>query len=426
MGGGMKYWWEFEKRAHQLKDTLRVTSVHGFITKSKKFQEHYRELFRESRNRLTEMMSEGGSLNLCFEKMEGNMITEWKDIPVELLMRILNLVDDRTVIIASGVCSGWRDAISFGLTRLSLSWCKKDMNSLVLSLAPKLVKLQTLVLRQDKPQLEDNAVEAIANHCHELQDLDLSKSLKLTDHSLYSLARGCTNLTKLNLSGCTSFSDTALAYLTRICRKLKVLNLCGCVEAVSDSALQAIGENCSQMQSLNLGWCEKISDDGVMSLAYGCPDLRSLDLCGCVLITDESVVALANRCVHLRSLGLYYCRNITDRAMYSLAQSGVKNKHEMWRSVKKGNFDEEGLRNLNISQCTYLTPSAVQAVCDTFPALHTCSGRHSLVMSVEDEVIELQTKIQARSGREREDVLKLLTNISKRWGSLRFQKKRFC
>nr|BAC42507.1 unknown protein [Arabidopsis thaliana] len=118
-----------------------------------------------------------------------------------------------------------------------------------------------------------------------------------------------------------------------------------------------------------------------MSLAYGCPDLRTLDLCSCVLITDESVVALANRCIHLRSLGLYYCRNITDRAMYSLAQSGVKNKHEMWRAVKKGKFDEEGLRSLNISQCTYLTPSAVQAVCDTFPALHTCSGRHSLVMS---------------------------------------------
>ncbi|XP_010416626.1 PREDICTED: F-box protein SKP2B [Camelina sativa] len=333
------------------------------------------------------MVSEGETrkeLSRCFEKMkmEGYVISEWKDIPVELLMRILSLVDDdRTVIIASGICSGWRDAVSLALTRLSLSWCKKNMNSLVLSLAPKFVKLQTLVLRQDKPQLEDNAVEAIANHCHELQDLDLSKSLKLTDRSLYSLARGCTSLTKLNLSGCTSFSDTALAYLTRFCRKLKILNLCGCVEAVSDNALQAIGENCNQLQSLNLGWCENISDDGVMSLAYGCPDLRTLDLCGCVLITDESVVALANRCVHLRSLGLYYCRNITDRAMYSLAQSGVKNKHEMWRAVKKGKFDEEGLRSLNISQCTYLTPSAVQAVCDTFPALHTCSGRHSLVMS---------------------------------------------
>lgn len=112
------------------------------------------------------------------------------------------------------------------------------MNNLVLSLAPKLTKLQTLVLRQDKPQLEDNAVEAIANSCHDLQDLDLSKSFKLSDRSLYALARGCPNLTRLNISGCTSFSDHALAYLCGFCRKLKILNLCGCVKAATDYALQ--------------------------------------------------------------------------------------------------------------------------------------------------------------------------------------------
>ncbi|KAK9270590.1 hypothetical protein L1049_026172 [Liquidambar formosana] len=93
------------------------------------------------------MIGEGGlrieDLNLCFEKlvmiasgmgdgdggsgsgemrkMRGGVITEWKDIPMELLLRIVSLVDDRTVIIASGVCSGWRDAICLGLTHLSLS-----------------------------------------------------------------------------------------------------------------------------------------------------------------------------------------------------------------------------------------------------------------------------------------------------------------
>lgn len=79
-------------------------------------------------------------LNTCFEKlmmvaggevsgnsakgvrMEGGVISDWKDIPVELLMQILGLVDDQTVISASGVCRGWRDAVCFGLTRLSLSW----------------------------------------------------------------------------------------------------------------------------------------------------------------------------------------------------------------------------------------------------------------------------------------------------------------
>ena len=175
-----------------------------------------------------------------------------------------------------------------------------------------------------------------------------------------------------------------------------------------------------------------------MNLAYGCPDLRAIDLCGCVLITgilfklvlfptefsiwgafcristlglswdkpsvdfictkcryswlnvcwfddisDDSVVALANSCRHLRSLGLYYCQNITDRAMYSLAQSRMKGKHEVsWASVKnRYEEEEEGLTNLNISQCTALTPPAVQALCDSFPALHTCSGRHSLIIS---------------------------------------------
>lgn len=112
------------------------------------------------------------------------------------------------------------------------------MNNMVLSLAPKFTKLQTLILRQDKPQLQDNAVEVIASYCHELQDLDLSKSFKLRDSSLFAVAHGCQNLTKLNISGCSAFSDTALAYLATFCRKLKYLNLCGCVKAASDKALK--------------------------------------------------------------------------------------------------------------------------------------------------------------------------------------------
>ncbi|KAK9080741.1 hypothetical protein SSX86_000499 [Deinandra increscens subsp. villosa] len=306
---------------------------------------------------------------------------DWSEIPMELLVRIVCLLDDRTVIVASAVCGGWRDAIRCGLTRISFSWCKNNMNNLVLSLAPKFKNLRGLILRQDKAQLVDNVVETIANNCRDLEDLDLSKSFKLSDRSLYALAHGCQKLVKLNISGCSSFSDNALAYLSSCCRKLKILNLCGCVKAASDKALKAIGCNCGQLQSLNLGWCEEVGDAGVMSLAYGCHDLRSLDLCGCVLITDESVIALANNCQNIRSLGLYYCQNITDRAIYALAHSRVKNKHQIMGGDKTGDEEGPGLMSLNISQCTALTPPAVQALCDSFPALHTCPGRHSLIKS---------------------------------------------
>lgn len=117
------------------------------------------------------------------------------------------------------------------------------MTNMVHSLAPKFTKLRVLTLRQDKPQLDDNAIETIASNCHDLQDLDLSKSFKLGDSSLYALARGCQNLIKLNISGCSAFSDDALEYLSRYCKKLKILNLCGCVKAASDKALK-VYNNC--------------------------------------------------------------------------------------------------------------------------------------------------------------------------------------
>ncbi|KAG8068606.1 hypothetical protein GUJ93_ZPchr0005g14656 [Zizania palustris] len=277
-------------------------------------------------------------------------LSGWKDLPIELLLRIMSVVgDDRMLIVASGVCTGWRDALGWGLTNLSLSWCQQNMNNLMISLAHKFSKLQVLALRQIIPQLEDSAVEAIANYCHDLRELDLSRSFRLSDRSLYALANGCPWLTRLNISGCSNFSDTALTYLSYHCKNLKCLNLCGCGKAATDRALQAIAHNCSQLQSLNL---------------------------------DDSVIALATGCPHLRSLGLYYCQNITDRAMYSLANSRVKSKRRRRDTERRSSSKEEdGLANLNISQCTALTPPAVQAVCDSFPALHTCPERHSLIIS---------------------------------------------
>uniref|UniRef100_A0A8R7PVV9 F-box/LRR-repeat protein 15-like leucin rich repeat domain-containing protein n=1 Tax=Triticum urartu TaxID=4572 RepID=A0A8R7PVV9_TRIUA len=235
------------------------------------------------------MVSGGGESGQTQNGGTDTTLSGWKDLPMELLLRIISVAgDDRMAIVASGVCTGWRDALGWGATSLSFSWCQDHMNELVISLAHKFTKLQVLSLRQIKPQLEDSAVEAVANSCHDLRELDLSRSFRLSDRSLYALAHGCPHLTRLNISGCSNFSDAALIYLTSQCKNLKCLNLCGCVRAASDRALQAIARNCSQLQSLNLGWCDTVTDGGVTSLASGCPELRAVDLCGCVLITVAS------------------------------------------------------------------------------------------------------------------------------------------
>ena len=41
----------------------------------------------------------------------------------------------------------------------------------------------------------------------------------------------------------------------------------------------------------------------------------------------------------------------------------------------------DGLVSLNLNGCTSLSAPAVQAVCDAFPQLHTCTERWSLIVS---------------------------------------------
>eukprot|EP00850_Spirogloea_muscicola_P018196 SM000164S02258 [mRNA] locus=s164:187552:188910:- [translate_table: standard] len=88
-----------------------------------------------------------------------------------------------------------------------------------------------------------------------------------------------------------------------------------------------------------------------------------LDLCGCYLLTDRAVIALAAWCPNLRALGLHCCRQLTDLSMRALAASGAR------------------LRAGRPGGCVLLRAPAVQAVCDAFPALHTCAGRRSLNVS---------------------------------------------
>lgn len=369
--------------------------------------------------------------NVKIETEDDAAYSKWHDLPMELLARVLQLVDDRSIIIASCVCTGWREAIFVGVQDLSLSWCKGNMSNLVVSAVPKFTNLQSLNLRQShQHQLNQQAIEMVAKHCHDLRAIDLSNNSQLTDKSLEALARGCNLLEKLNISGCSGVSDQALIFLSEQCDKLRHLNLCGCGRAASDRALLALAHNCHHLQSLNLGWCEGVTDVGVTGLAQWCPELRALDLCGCVFITDQSVIALAGNCHDLRSLGLYYCQNITDAAMYSLVQNGIYrsvkpdpkrrsinnrytselvsqaviaqgfprcgsggsasscSSHDRTATTSRdymesvlNDQEENGLGHLNISQCTSLSAPAVQAVCDTFPALHTCVDRRSLIIS---------------------------------------------
>ncbi|MCO5557359.1 hypothetical protein L7F22_010922 [Adiantum nelumboides] len=386
---------------------------------------------------------------------ERNVHSNWEDLPVELLVHILSFVDHRTVIIAGGVCTGWRDAMNLGISKLSFKWCHQNISNLVQSVAPKFSKLQACQLWNSGPYLKDEAVKALAYHCHDLRDLDLSKGTLLTDDSLFALAQGCRLLEKLNLSGCIRITEQGVIFVAEQCDLLKSLDLCGCKMAGTDQALLALARNCITLQELNLGWCDSITDKGVTGLVSWCSDLRRIDLCGCLRITDRSVIALADKCHCLSVLNLYNCVLITDAAMYALANSS---KYRFHHANQKRRFQDNtsyfsersnlssissshsttssgsrsrshsshscsnnegstltscdylklsagqeafGLNSLNVGMCTFLSEQAVQAVCDAFPGLHTCAERHSLNISACHRLIPVHCACVSEARKQR-------------------------
>ncbi|GLJ45834.1 hypothetical protein SUGI_0964760 [Cryptomeria japonica] len=74
--------------------------------------------------------------NVQIETEDDATHSKWHDSPMELLVHILVLADDCSIIVASGVCTSWRDAICVGVQDLSLSWCKRNMSNLVLLAIP--------------------------------------------------------------------------------------------------------------------------------------------------------------------------------------------------------------------------------------------------------------------------------------------------
>ena len=151
----------------------------------------------------------------------------------------------------------------------------------------------------------------------ELRRLDLfecgssSPMYGITDDSLASL--GTSTLTDLDLGRC-GVSDAGVMALN--CPGLQRLGL-ETSPGVTNTGIAAVAEKFSDLQELNVAFCENINDGGLMALK----NLTRLDMAGCN-ITDTGVIAVARNCPDLEVLNLWDCTNITDEGVRELSRCG--------------------------------------------------------------------------------------------------------
>ncbi|KAJ3097128.1 Transcription factor COE1 [Phlyctochytrium planicorne] len=201
-----------------------------------------------------------------------------------------------------------------------LNGCIDDNVCLTISKSLPLLKVLDL---SDSQHLTDAGIGAIAEHCLQLEDLNVKGCVNLTDASVEALMakRDSTDvrLRFLNVGLCRHLTDASAIFLSKLCMR----------EPGADAA--------SGMHTLKFSGCTQISDKAILALASAIdPDttdvaaaaaarrhgsLQLLCLSGCVQVSGQILSNLLPLLPMLESINVFSCSSFDDHALETLASS---------------------------------------------------------------------------------------------------------
>ncbi|XP_042433376.1 F-box protein At-B-like isoform X2 [Zingiber officinale] len=141
----------------------------------------------------------------------------------------------------------------------------------------------------------------------------------------------CENLQVLDLSLCRNIADEGLNSISRLC-KMTTLNLSGV--DISDEGLSTLGGGTSPIETLNLRGCKRITDRGIVMMLCDSilrKTLVTLDL-SYLSLSDIAIVAVAEACTEISNLCIRNCFFISDASLSAL---GSPERTRGKRSLRK-------------------------------------------------------------------------------------------
>jgi F-box and leucine-rich repeat protein GRR1 len=152
-----------------------------------------------------------------------------------------------------------------------------------------------------------------------LELIDLSGVRDVTNSVLHRIVDCCgSTLRSLHLNECNQITDGGLSYLLAHAPNLQ------CLEVRSLFKIRDGLVGGSQLQTLNVGGCEKLTTQSLLATLSSCSSLTALNLQGLNgVLVDEAIDCIAsNLAPSLRRLNLANaCRNVSELAMNRLASN---------------------------------------------------------------------------------------------------------
>ncbi|CAH3038436.1 unnamed protein product [Porites evermanni] len=219
----------------------------------------------------------------------------WSElIPVELLMIIFQhamkqIIGSKIPFLCrmSRVCRHWRQVASeprlWRTVNLSTSYVKISASpSILQQLAPERLKYVRQLFLGGWSKLTDKGIEAIGQHCNELQTIGLSECESLTPRGITSLVTKCCHLTSIDVKS-TNIDINCLKHIVKqLGSQLETLWLANCCRVTGTHILPVIQENCPNLIDLDVSGTN-IRKIHIEKLQAGCPKLRRLMLANLLL-----------------------------------------------------------------------------------------------------------------------------------------------
>ena len=147
-------------------------------------------------------------------------------------------------------------------------------------------------------------------------------------------------------------TDTTLNYVAEHFPGLKILHIMA--DGVTDTGLASLAQYCTGLQELvlDVDYKGNITDNGVSTLVASCTGLIYLDLCREPLLTDAAVSAIAQNCSQVQSLYIN-CLSIAD--MKDIANNFDSTRQTLANdsTAYHGQLTDASLTHL--TQCSKLT-----------------------------------------------------------------------
>ncbi|KAK3595438.1 hypothetical protein CHS0354_003433 [Potamilus streckersoni] len=196
---------------------------------------------------------------------------------------------------------------------LHLNHCNRMTDEGIVTLAENCHKLKRLLLDHCQMVTDDSA-RALAHNCPDLEYLNLM-SCGLSDEGVFQLAK-LKKLKVLDLSNIAKLTPRSVVKVAQHCTQLECLNI-SLNHVMDDACMTGIAQFGSNLRRLYCVSCN-ITDEGLKNLAKYRPNLEALDIAWCRMVTIKGVKALSEACPKLVYLGLIKCDNVQNDAMDEL------------------------------------------------------------------------------------------------------------